>query len=92
MFADYFTIKVGDVTLKGRRLTLKEIHAHYAEVLCGQLSAERSVEMIREHVTLVDGTPIDPMDMTPGQVRQVVSEMVLPAEGRGIADFIGLLS
>lgn len=91
-FADYFTIRLGDVAVRGRRLSLKELRERHAELLDGNLDAEKCVELVRGHVTLEDGSKFDPYDLTPGQLRQVVSELILPKEGRGIADFIGLLS
>lgn len=92
MFADNFTITIGDVTLKGRRLSIKEIRQNHAELLEGSIDVDKSVELIRAHVKLADGRPFDPYDLTPGQLRQLVGELVLPQEGRGISDFIGLVS
>ena len=91
-FADYFTLKLGDVSVKGRRLSLKELRERHADLLDGNLDVEKCVELIRGHVTLEDGSKFDPYDLTPGQLRQVVCELILPKEGRGIADFIGFLS
>ena len=92
MFADFFTLKLGDVTVKGRRLSLKEIQASRADLLGGTLDVEKCVALIADHVKLESGDKFDPYDLTPGQLREVVAELVLPEEGRGIADFIGLLS
>ena len=92
MFADYFTLKLGDVTVKGRRLTLKELRANVQDYTAGTLDVEKCVELISSHVTLEDGDKFDPYDLTPGQMRQIVGELILPKEGRGISDFIGLLS
>lgn len=92
MFADYFTLKLGGATVKGRRLTLKELRDGHAEFVEGSLDVEKCAEVIRSHVTLVDGDPFDPLDLTPGQLRELVGELILPKEGRGISDFIGLLS
>ena len=91
-FADYFSLKLGEVSVKGRRLSLKELRERHADLLDGNLDVEKCVELIRGHVTLEDGSKFDPYDLTPGQLRQVVCELILPKEGRGIADFIGLLS
>ena len=92
MFADFFTLKLGDVTVKGRRLSLKEIQASRADLIGGTLDVEKCVKLIADHVQLESGDKFDPYDLTPGQLRKVVAELVLPEEGRGIADFIGLLS
>ena len=91
-FADYFTLKLGEVTVKGRRLTLKELKSSVQDYTSGTLDVEKCVELIRGHVTLENGDRFDPYDLTPGQLRQIVGELVLPKEGRGISDFIGLLS
>lgn len=92
MFADYFTVKLGDKTVKGRRLSIKEIRANHASLVDGSLNVEKCVDLIRGHVTLEDGGKFDPYDLSPGQFRQLLGELVLPPEGRGISDFIGLLS
>ena len=91
-FADYFTLKLGDVSVKGRRLSLKELRERHADLIDGNLDVDKCVELIRGHVTLEDGSKFDPYDLTPGQLRQLICELILPKEGRGIADFIGLLS
>ena len=91
-FADYFTLKLGEVTVKGRRLTLKEIQQRCAGSSTGLPDAEKCVELVSSHVTLENGEKFDPHDLTPGQLRKVVAELILPEEGRGISDFIGLLS
>ena len=91
-FADYFSLKLGEVTVKGRRLTLKEIQQSCAGSSTGLPDAEKCVELISSHVTLDDGDKFDPYELTPGQMRRIVGELILPEEGRGISDFIGLLS
>lgn len=92
MFTEFFTLKLGDVTVKGRRLTLKEIREKRADLLGSRLDVDKCVELISSHVTLDDGDKFDPYELTPGQMRRIVGEMILPEEGRGISDFIGLLS
>ena len=91
-FADYFTIKLGEVTVKGRRLTVREIRERYADFVGNSLDVEKCRELIVQHVTLEDGKAFDPDDLSPVQMRKLVGELVLPEEGRGISDFIGLLS
>ena len=92
MFADYFTLDLGGVKVKGRRMTIRELRESKADFLNGSFSDEKGVELIKSHVTLENGEAFDPLDLTPGQVRKIVAELILPEEGRGIADFIGLLS
>lgn len=92
MFTEFFTLKLGDVTVKGRRLTLKEIREKRTDLLGSRLDVDKCVELISSHVTLDDGNKFDPYELTPGQMRRIVGELILPEEGRGISDFIGLLS
>lgn len=92
MFTEFFTLKLGDVTVKGRRLTLKEIREKRTDLLGSRLDVDKCVELISSHVTLDDGGKFDPYELTPGQMRRIVGELILPEEGRGISDFIGLLS
>ena len=92
MFTEFFTLKLGDVTVKGRRLTLKEIREKRADLLGSRPDVDKCVELISSHVTLDDGDKFDPYELTPGQMRRIVGELILPEEGRGISDFIGLLS
>ena len=91
MFADYFTIKIGDEKVKGRRLTVKELRDNWSAMMEGRLDIDRAVKLIREHVTLESGDKFDPEELTHGQIQQIIAEMTLPKEGRGISDFIGLL-
>lgn len=91
MFADYFKIEIGGVKLKGKRLTIKEIKRYGEEFLGDRLGVEESIAVIRDHVTLEDGGAFDPEEMTHGQLKELIAELVLPKEGRGISDFIGLL-
>lgn len=92
MFADCFTLKLGEVTVKGRRLSLKEIRDNRTQLNEGALDVDKCVALIASHVTLENDGAFDPYDLTPGQLRKLVGELVLPEEGRGVADFIGLLS
>ena len=92
MFADTFTKKIGDTTVKGRRLSIREIRECWNALAEGSLADDRCLKVIRDHVTLDDGKPIDPEELTQGQARELIAELTLPKEGRGISDFIGLLS
>lgn len=91
-FADHFRVKLGDTKVVGRRLTVKEIKAGCGDLASGTFTVEKAIEIIRGHCTLEDGSQFDPEELSQDQIRTLVSEMVLPKEGRGIADFIGLLS
>jgi len=91
MFADEFKLKIGDTVVKGRRLSIKELRANWDAFATGKLDIESSIKLIREHVRLEDGTAFDPEEISIDQLRKLIAEMTLPAEGRGISDFIGLL-
>lgn len=91
-FADYFTLKLGETTVKGRRLTVREIRAGLDSLLTGKFDIPAAVKMVRDHVTLADGTAFDPEELSPDQLKQLVAELTLPKEGRSVSDFIGLLS
>ena len=91
MFADVFTVRLGETEVKGRRLTIKELQDSRELMAEGRLDIEKSVEVIKGHVTLADGKTFDPYELSPGQMRTLIAELVLPKEGRGIADFIGTL-
>ena len=58
----------------------------------GATKFEFEVTAARQLVFRDDGKAFDPYELTPGQMRKLVGELVMPEEGRGISDFIGLLS
>ena len=91
MFADHFTLELGGATVKGRRLTSKELRSNWEALMNGRIDVDTAVKLIRDHVTLENGKAFDPEDLTNGQLRDLVAELTLPKEGRGISDFIGLL-
>lgn len=91
MFADYFTLKLGDTTVKGRRLTIKEMRSNWHALMNGGIDVDTAVKLIRDHVTLENGKAFDPEELTNSQFSNLIAELTLPKEGRGISDFIGLL-
>ena len=91
MFADYFRLKLGDVAVRGRRLTIKELRENWSALMEGRLDVAAALRIVREHVTLEDGKKFDPADVSMDQLRRLIAELTLPEEGRGISDFIGLL-
>lgn len=91
MFADEFKLKLGDTTVKGRRLTVKELRKNWSAMMDGHLEIETAVQLIRDHVRLENGKAFDPEDVSMDQLRRLIAELTLPEEGRGISDFIGLL-
>ena len=91
MFADVFRLKLGDTMVVGRRLTVKELRENWSALMEGRLDVATAVRLIREHVKLESGDAFDPEDVSMDQLRKLIAELTLPEEGRGIADFIGLL-
>lgn len=91
MFADHFTLKLGETKVKGRRLTVKELRENWEVLMEKRLDIATAVELVKSHVTLEDGSAFDPEAVSLEQMRRIIAEMTLPEEGRGISDFIGLL-
>ena len=92
MFCDRTTLRLGEVTVKIRRLTVAEIRAARVSFQGGrELADDEYDKLIREHVTLQSGDPVDPAELSLPQMQKLVSELVGIPEGSGISDFIGLL-
>lgn len=93
MFADRTKLTLGGVTVNVKRLTLGEIREDRELLQGGDFAAldERRTKMLAEHVTLEDGSPLKPEDLSLAQMRQLVKELVGLPEIGGISDFIGLL-
>ena len=91
MFADKFKLKLGDTTVVGRRLSIKELRQNWAALMEGRLDIPVAIQLVRDHVKLENGGEFDPEDVSTDQLRKLIAELTLPEEGRGISDFIGLL-
>ena len=92
MFCDETTLKLGDVTLKVRRLTVAEIRSARVRWQGGkELIDDEYDTIIREHVKKEDGSDIDPSELSMPQMQKLVSELVGIPEGCRLSDFIGLL-
>ena len=92
MFCDETTLKLGDVTLKVRRLTVAEIRSARVRWQGGkELIDDEYDTIIREHVKKEDGSDIDPSELSMPQMQKLVSEIVGIPEGCRLSDFIGLL-
>ena len=92
MFCDETTLKLGDVTLKVRRLTVAEIRNARVRWQGGkELIDDEYDEIIRKHVRKDDGSEIDPSELSMPQMQKLVSEIVGIPEGCRLSDFIGLL-
>lgn len=91
MFADTFTIKLGDQTVKGTRLTIREVRENIAALAADKFDIDAAVKCVADHCRLDDGSKFDPEELSQDQMRRLIGELVLPKEGRGVSDFIGLL-
>lgn len=91
MFADKFKLKLGDTTVIGRRLSIKELRQNWTALMEGRLDVPVAIRLVRDHVKLENGGEFDPEDVSLDQLRKLIAELTLPEEGRGISDFIGLL-
>lgn len=93
MFADYATVKFGEVSLRVKRLTLGEIRKDRQLLEAGDAAAlsEERTRLISEHVKMADGSPVKPDDLTLPQMRKLMVELVGLPESGGVTDFIGLL-
>lgn len=61
MFCDTTQVKLGEVTVNVRRLTLAEIKKARVSFQSGADAIDDSYEkLLHEHVTLEDGTKLDP--------------------------------
>ena len=90
-FADTFEIRIGKTDLVGRRLTHAELKKFGGLFHGKRLTESRAIKLIRDRVTTKDGKKIDPASMTDDQITDVLAQMVLPKEGRGISDFTALV-
>lgn len=92
MFCDSVKVQLGDTTVNVRRLTVAEIKSTRIAFLDGKEAIDESYDkLLRTHVTLEDGQPLDPSELSLPQTQKLVSELVGIPEGSGISDFIGLL-
>lgn len=91
MFCDSVKVKLGDTTVNVKRLTVAEIKSARCDFMSGKAIDESYDTLLREHVTLEDGSALDPSQLSLPQTQKLVSELVGIPEGSGISDFIGLL-
>lgn len=92
MFCDNVQVKLGDETVKVKRLTIAELrksHEIFAEGK--ECMDEAYTRMIAEHCTLSDGTPVDAAQLSLPQLQVLAKEMAGVPEGSPLSDFIGLL-
>lgn len=91
MFCDEAKVKLGDVTLIVRRLTVSELKSARLSFRAGGAVDDEYSELLKSHVRMEDGSDFDPSQLSIPQTQTLVKELVGIPEGSGISDFIALL-
>lgn len=93
MFTDFTTVRVGDATIKVRRLTLREIREARSDFSEGKDTfGDEAVKLVQDHCMIAGSNdPVNPENLSLPQMRQLLNELVGIPEGSPISDFIGLL-
>ena len=92
MFCDTVDIKLGDATVKVKRLTVAELRKSREIFAEGKECLEDAyVKMIGEHCTTADGKPVDATELSLPQLQKLAKELAGVPEGSPLSDFIGLL-
>lgn len=86
---DITNVKLNGTTVIVKRLTIAELKK--AAKKFSSTEDGSYDDLLRSHVKLEDGSPLDPESLSLSQAQKLVSEMVGIPEGSGISDFIGLL-
>lgn len=89
---DTITVKLGDVSVKVTRMTVKEIRESRALFAEGRECLDEAyTKLIAEHCTDADGNPIDATELSLPQLAKLAKELAGVPEGSPLSDFIGLL-
>lgn len=92
MFCDEVEVKLGDATVKVKRLTVAELRKSREIFASGkECLDERYTKLISEHCITADGQPVDAAELSLPQLMQLAKELAGVPEGSPISDFIGLL-
>ena len=92
MFCDYATVKLGEETVKVKRLTISEIRKSREIFAEGkECLGEAYIKLIAEHCTDAEGKPIDATALSMPQLQTLAKELAGVPEGSPIGNFIGLL-
>jgi len=93
MFCDFTTVKLGDVAVKVRRLTVAELRKSREIFAEGKECLDEAyAKLIAEHCTTVDGKAVDAAALSLPQLQKLAKELAGVPEGSPLSDFIGLLS
>ena len=92
MFCDCVNVKIGDETVKVKRLTVSELRKSREIFAQGKECLDESYSrMIAEHCTTSDGKPVDASELSLPQMAQLAKELAGVPEESPLSDFIGLL-
>lgn len=92
MFADHTVVRLGDIAVQVRRLTLAELHAARSDFSEGRDAfGDEAMKLVKAHCK-IEGEEFDPGELSLPQMRKLLTELVGVPEGSPISDFIGLLS
>lgn len=92
MFCDYAIVKLGDETVKVKRLTISELRKNREIFATGKECLDEAyTRMIAEHCTTSDGKPLDATLLSLPQLQMIAKELAGVPEGSPLSDFIGLL-
>lgn len=92
MFCDYANVKIGDETVKVKRLTVAELRKSREIFAEGKECLDEAyTRLIAEHCTTADGKPLDATLLSMPQLQTIAKELAGVPEGSPLSDFIGLL-
>lgn len=92
MFCDTATVKIGDVTVKVKRLTVAELRKSREIFAEGKECLDEAyTRLIAEHCTLKDGAPVNTDELSLVQLQTLAKELAGVPDGSPLSDFIGLL-
>ena len=92
MFCDSVEVKLGDATVKVKRLTVAELRKSREIFAEGRECLDEAyTKLISEHCTTADGQPVDATELSLPQLITLAKELAGVPEESPIGNFIGLL-
>ena len=92
MFCDEVEVKLGDETVKVKRLTVKELRESREIFAEGKECLDEAyTRLIAEHCTTADGKAVNAEELSLVQLQKLAKELAGVPEGSPLSDFIGLL-
>lgn len=92
MFCDEVEVKIGDETVKVKRLTVAELRKSREIFATGKECLDEAyTRLIAEHCTTADGKPVNAEELSLTQLVTLAKELAGVPENSPLSDFIGLL-